>query len=128
MTDQWTQVSPWFEEPSEMKVGRVWTPKVGDRVRVRLSGECLATAEPDSVATRMGEPRWHRDAPSDGFTGEVVEIDSVPFLAMQGHRYHVMWDRCYWWKGPGSILEECTVTGDEYAAIELDPLDWEGWS
>jgi hypothetical protein len=36
----WTPVQPLSDEPQGQAYWEPWTPKIGDRVRVRLSGEC----------------------------------------------------------------------------------------
>lgn len=90
-----------------------WTPKIGDRVRVRLSGECqysvrLGTSGPAIQGHSAGE---------DGVTGTVIEWPLAAWMRVgQGHDFAVEYD--------GPIESEgLTMRGAEYAACELEPLD-----
>lgn len=101
--------TPEFWEP--------WTPKIGQRVRVVLSGECQMQGSSDSPKEQLrgeahGGEKWN------GKTGTVVRINWRPELTRQGHRFTVDWDEPEWISGwPRGIK------GDNYAAIELEPLD-----
>jgi hypothetical protein len=87
-----------------------WSPRIGDRVRVRLSGEC----------------RWDRDGAAkddpghdliwDRRLGTVVEIHRSAWQL--GHDYLVALDAC-----PGGEPHEPSGPhGDWFAAVELEPL------
>lgn len=94
-----------------------WLPQVGDRVRVRLSGECRIEHDGEK-----GHP-----AVIDGATGVVTTLHAPLCLivgtclyADQGHGYFVDLDV------PVSDLpDEPTnlLVGTHLAAIELEPLD-----
>jgi hypothetical protein len=89
-----------------------WVPAVGQRVRVRLSGECRTPPHPESAAARVGNvghAPW-----TDGITG-VVMSDDNPYMG-EGHRFLVAWDESYWY-----AQQWCTSAA--YAAVELVPLD-----
>lgn len=91
----------------------MWKPKVGDRVRIRLSAECRVSPHPDSTYARAGLPghlAWE-----DGRTGEVTTFPLHESLVTQGHRYTVLWD------APRTVNGE-RVDGGCYAACELTPL------
>lgn len=102
----------WDRESDEPTYWEPWKPKVGDRVEVRVSGECGWRGDPGSAAEQRGEghPAW-----MDGKTGEVVEIDPTPGAAAVGHRYLIDWDvpHVEGWR---------TFVGSAYAAAELLPL------
>lgn len=103
------------------------TFKVGDRVRVRLSGECRQSPAPGCLSDQRGVP-LHMDV-DDGLTGVIVSDETVfehqdSFVATWmasaslnyyrsiGHPYNVLFDEPY-------------VSGVDiaaYAAIELEPL------
>lgn len=80
---------------------KYWEPvtfQVGDRVRVRLSGECLATAHPRSEAALRGVTDIHF-ANENGRIGTITDppthrrIDPVmEHYVSQGHRYLVTYD------------------------------------
>jgi hypothetical protein len=93
-----------------------WTPKIGDRVRVVLNGECQFQAHPESHAAASGELRGHFDH-EHGRTGTVVEPDhDAEFFAAQDHHYLVMYDE------EVPLPDGYVCTGDYYAACELEPL------
>ena len=80
-----------------------WTPQPGQRVRVRLSGECRL---------HDGPLAWVRSA--DGMVGTVIERrEGGPFCKQfPGHVWAVLYDRAIDW-----------CTGATYAAAELEPDD-----
>lgn len=100
---------PAFYEP--------WQPKVGDRVRVRLSGECQAVC---IYYRRAGAP-LHKNIP-DGRIGTVVEghpmIDAndARLHARDGHTYPVEFDDAV-------LAPYGFIVGSHFAATELEPLD-----
>lgn len=109
-----------------------WVPEIGQRVRVRLSGECrvekqLVTPPPhvsddevrrrtfagEDVATIYSVTKHHTDHPEqfEGETGTVALVDRSEELS--GHYYRVMFDRLV---QPGRYL------GVDLAAVELEPV------
>jgi hypothetical protein len=95
-----------------------WQWKVGDRVRVRLSGECQLEYHDLSPAKRIaGICNGHLSA-EDGLTGTVVEYGNSPdihaFAVKQGHPYSVQWDR-------NIRTGRFHWGGSNYAAAELEP-------
>ena len=109
-----------------------WHPQLGDRVRVRLSGECPVTPpeaefKPESfTASVMREIDWpEKGHPEqlDGVEGTVDKIthemdDVVDWW--HGHWYGVWFDQPV--KFEGGIL--CHGLG--FAAVELEPLGTRG--
>jgi hypothetical protein len=87
-----------------------WSPKVGDRVRVRLSGECRW----DRDGAAEDDPS--HDAILDGQLGTVVEIDRPAWH--RGHDYFVALDVC----PCGEPREEGEPCCEWFAAVELEPL------
>lgn len=93
-----------------------WDPKIGDRVRVRLNGECqvpLWRWSPLGVQS-MNETHDHREH------GQIGTVNQHPDWARQavllGHPYAV------WFDQPIRINTGLLV-GACYAACELEPLD-----
>ena len=83
-----------------------WTPRVGDRVRVRLSGECKGS----DWATGCGiSHAWL----CDGETAVVVNV--IPLVS---HGIEVRMDRMADWKLDGYLYRAFAA----YAAAELEPL------
>ena len=107
MTIDWATVdldAPW----------QPWTPKVGDRVRIRLSGECQAEVQAGSPMHRAGMLSGH--VPDEhGMTGTVDMVNSREYVRDQ-HPYLVQFDR------PLFLGNDCSC-GDLYAAAELEPLE-----
>jgi hypothetical protein len=96
-----------------------WTPKIGDRVRVRLSVECDAQFRRsarggDLSNMRPHAPRGHYFAKEDGEVGHVEGILGEGQLRehrpVRGHRFAVRYE------------SDPTKIGG-YAAIELEPLN-----
>lgn len=111
-----------------------WTPAVGTRVRVRLSGECRRRAlKGGNGEQRLGLKYGHLDV-FDGMTGVVIDhrlhpdyISQTPerrqliddhFMAT-GHPYTLVLDSPFRINGFG-------VEGDTFAAIELEPAERSG--
>lgn len=90
-----------------------WKPEVGQRVRVRLSGECNFKGEPASACEEFGG-HW---AETNGHVGKVVEIDGSDILSEQGHRYLVHFPRLF--RLPSGEHFNCS----DFAAIELEPVE-----
>jgi hypothetical protein len=84
-----------------------WVPRVGDRVRIRLSPEC--------AVGREQLPRGH-DPSIDGALGSVEAVIAVPHIA--GHRFIVIFDF-----DPALPPEDRDpLGGGAYAAAELEPI------
>lgn len=87
-----------------------WQPRIGQRVRVRLSGECTGGAEQRHIPA-------HGDC--NGLIGTVLEFGRAGTLTLgatelfeRGHRYYVEFGDGGWF-APGGI----------FAAIELEPTE-----
>ncbi len=96
-----------------------WTPKVGDRVRVRLSPECQfrylrAARDNKPISVNVGH------APEeDGATGTVIDLASHGLgwaRPKASHPFTVDFDTRI-------TLSDCYLIGSSYAASELEPLD-----
>jgi hypothetical protein len=92
---------------------------IGDRVRVRLSGECRALFRRYS---HLGET-YHSETPArthfeqeDGQTGAVIERPAARKRSNQGHDVLVEFDVPL--DVPGSLM-----VAHGYAAAELEPLE-----
>ncbi len=86
-----------------------WTPKVGDRVRVRISGECNRPNHWDSWANDLGVKTGHLPI-CHGMTGIVFRIDARD----DQHSYAVEFFDPLPWTEP--------FAADRFAAIELEPI------
>lgn len=74
-----------------------WSPPtfaVGDRVRIRLSGECEHYHDGEPGGRRSGQQRLlvGHHASVDGYTGTVVQIDPDE-ITWNGHRVSVVTDQ-----------------------------------
>ena len=87
-----------------------WTPRVGQRVTVRLSPECR----------RCYHLRTHPGQAFQGMTGTVVKFDPRPHFDETDmvHNYAVVPDRSWW---PDSEFSDRGPA--VFAAIELEPLE-----
>lgn len=96
-----------------------WTPKVGDRVRVALNGECQHLRERTSLKHGpIGILCGHQDG-EHGRIGTVC-IDPLPANFDYGnHRYLVMFDKP--WEHDNGF-HRARMTGAHYAACELERL------
>lgn len=100
-----------------------WTPKIGDRVRVRLSAECQRAVEPGSPGAISGQGSH---APQfDGLTGRIISpgIYAAVIAAVinRDHAYLVEFDQPITIDGYRHL-----VHGDAYAAAELELLTDDG--
>ena len=100
---------------------RPWTPAIGQKVRIRLSGECpLLRAEPGEKETKTA---WHSHS-EDGLLGTVIRPTPgvwMPRMDLPGHHYlvdfrgftpdAVHFQGCMWY----SALY--------FASTELDPAE-----
>lgn len=102
----------WFTAPREAHARAL---VVGQRVRVRLSGECRLIPLPESyhaTLSRVGHELWE-----DGQTGTISGIDGPDDgLAAQGHPYEVCLDERY--PLGGGLYARWL----NFAAEELEPL------
>lgn len=102
-----------------------WQPKIGQRVRIRLSRECDMRLDPDAGVVRRGDARAGDPAHNpdeDGRLG-VVERHIEPGKSpsgddslRHGHAWFVRWV-VPMKVGRGSY------SGADYAACELEPLE-----
>lgn len=96
----------------------IWEPvrfEVGDRVRVRLSGECKIAGEPGGPMATYGVVGCPLEF--DGLSGVVADVTGWRGREpIQGHHIHVLFDEAVLWQGH-------RVKGDIFAACELIPLD-----
>ena len=87
-----------------------WVPNIGVRVRVRLSAECQTQfADRRRGLTNLPHESWQ-----DGRTGTVEDVKDKG-----SHPYQVTFDEY-----EATVLGLCV--GWHFAAIELEPLDWDG--
>lgn len=104
-------------EQAEQRFYEPWQPTVGQRVRVRLSGECRRKLT-DGVGKQIGRRFGHHES-FDGIGGVVTSplfaSHSEP-NSSQGHPYLVLFESDVTIDG-----HECV--GDYFAAIELEPID-----
>jgi hypothetical protein len=111
----WTPVQPLSDEPQDLAYWEPWQPKIGDRVRVRLSGECNVIGpgreDPFSpVASAMAHP-----AHQDGVVGIVTQCHSACTgggAHAVGHHIRVEYLHPRGWRHMG-----------HFAACELELLD-----
>lgn len=105
MIDEKDLDQPWIPEGA-------WMPRIGERVRVRLSGECR-----HQWGEGYCDPDGHFDF-EDGLTGTVISPDGRPHHA--GHPIWVGWDTAHRVSLPqGNLL----LMGCPYALAELEPVD-----
>lgn len=104
-----------FDQPPDA-LWQPWQPKPGDRVRVRLSGECRAELPPECAGRLYGLVFAHEGIP-DGVTGTVVAMEGYgPNLAhfeRIGHTTAVSFD------------ERVRVGGIEWKEVEFAPSELE---
>ena len=97
-----------------------WHPdplSVGDRVRVRLNGECRFTVPADPDIPGDTDFLMEHDVAQHGLTGVIDEISDDPWF---GHGYGVAFDHPYILAdedGPRPIVWYA------FARVELDRLD-----
>lgn len=97
-----------------------WQPKVGDRVRIRLGGECNIRPAHEGVTLsgrRVPDPGTpgHADPCRDGLLGTVIERPpGLGGVDWRGHTYAVRYDH--------ALVGTDNVIGSFYAACELEPL------
>ncbi len=102
---------------------RPWRPKVGDRVRVRLSPECdWNTRTTDMFTGRKMATGGPHDDEEDGRVGTVDQLRYEAPLsereAEETHPYAVTFDDPYW-----SVRDRLLIQGAHFAASELEPLE-----
>ena len=105
MTATWHRVPPPLEDDEpDNAPWEPWSPRVGDRVVVRLSGECQGA----DLATGR---RFSHARQCDGETAVVVHI--TPWVS---HSFEVQMDRMADWISDGTLYRAFAA----YAAIELE--------
>lgn len=109
---------------SEGEYWEPWQPQVGQRVRVRLRGEC-----PYSVNTAF-QQRGHEGCHSPCADGVVGTVASTQFAARgldTAHHYQVaLLVECRRDHEIPQGQKPCYADWGHYAAIELIPVDTEG--
>jgi hypothetical protein len=122
---KWETVTPLVDDDEQRTYWEPWAPKVGDRVRVTLSGECRQQFRSAQdyiggpiVVLAPTTPGTHVDEES-GKTGKVEfvvgdEYAGRPVPPETSHRYGVRYDT--------PISGRWRMWGGCYAAIELEPL------
>lgn len=110
-----------------------WQPEIGQRVRVKLNGECQVEAHGaappptvsddelrsmmqagEDVANRYYRDEWITGHPEvvNGVSGTVTSVDRRSDMA--GHYYRVMFDQTV---EPGALI------GIDLAAVELEAIN-----
>jgi hypothetical protein len=92
-----------------------WTPKVGDRVRVRLSPECRHERQSSSTREMIGS----HIPEENGRVGTVAPWPNPTWPRRNGH------DICVVFDVPIAVTAWRHFYGCAFAAIELVPLDAE---
>lgn len=94
-----------------------WQPKIGDRVRIRLNGECMKAhhdhCAAGKVEARTGRPLGHPMF-LNGREGTVSGFD--PNNRQRGHPYIVHFGARFEWLGE-------SWTAEHFAAIELELIE-----
>ena len=106
-----SETTPQFWEPV--------TFKVGNRVRVRLSGECQLEHQQDGPAHRRGHIDRGHAPEEDGAIGTVLayrDSPSTDWVAAQGHCIRVEFDDLV-------VIKGHPYSGSYYAAAELELLE-----
>ncbi len=95
-----------------------WHPKPGDRVRVRVNGECTHSGPVEAMLTGdfLAEGGPHEEI-EDGRPGVVVILPSTDASDVT-HPYAVTYDEPFW-----SERDQLLIRGAHYAAAELEPLE-----
>lgn len=112
----WTHVEPLVDAPAPAAYWESWTPKIGDRVRVRLNGECRVDWRSHDVQmTSKGLVQGHQLV-EDGRLGTVSDCGEgfpCPHTKPMGHEYGIEYDT------PMDALG-IVWAGGHYAAGELE--------
>lgn len=95
-----------------------WIPKIGQRVRIKLNGECQLRPCPGSYYEQIGQ-RGHPGY-EDGLKGTVTNFKqpNSDFLTDQGHAIDVEYDI----DNRPEIGHGRRARGGTYCALELEPL------
>lgn len=110
----WTPVQSLSDEPQDSGFWQPWQPKIGQRVQIRLSGECnrnWQSEEPNAVGTPGHPPEVDRR------TGTVVP---QPGYDPRVYPHHPI---CVWWDGDPIVVEGIPFRQGFFAACELEPLE-----
>jgi hypothetical protein len=116
----WTPVTLLSDEPQDQTFFEPWQPKIGDRVRVRLNGECRFETFGMNRHGILSERKPSHREWEDGKTGTVV---LCRWIAEDGYCLSDRW-------GHGIVIEYDTevnrpdifAKAGHYAACELEPL------
>jgi hypothetical protein len=117
-TDLQHALAAFWDRETETTFYEPWIPRVGQRVRVVLGGECAAIPDADSPLAHQGghgHSAWQHGLL--GVVDEIATAESDPDLVAQGHRYAVLWDE------PHVDERGLWLGGAVYAACELLPID-----
>lgn len=130
MTTEWVTVEPLVDTPDQQEYWRgipEWTPKVGDRVRVRLSGECrqvfssaLDYNDGPVVGLLPTTPTRHVDE-EHGLTG-IVDVVLVANTLFRGKPIPSDITHCFCVVFDEPLDGRWKMWGGTYAACELELL------
>lgn len=129
MTREWTpvEVQPLVDNQEQRQWWQPivsalsdWEPKVGDRVRVRLSGECQQDGYAGSLKQNILVSHVGHYPSEEGVTGTVVVcayIERDGFCIEESHRVVIKFDTAFKDMVPGVAIQR-----GHYAACELELL------
>ena len=117
---EWVTVTPLTDEPADVSFWHQPEFKVGDRVRVRLSGECqhiFSHSRLDDSRSYEIEPHGHWLDLEQGRVGVIAQDirthpDWRPTMQLHEHYWGVEFDDPEW-----------PLAGCAYAACELEHID-----
>lgn len=109
-----TVVGSATEEPDLDQPWEPWQPKVGDRVRVRLNGECHRRYHVMSLLGTHSDVRYGHVPEEDGRIGTVAIGPGRP--SEPSHRFAVVYD-------VPMFSDGLPIVGGAYAAIELELIE-----
>ena len=118
----WTSVAALTDEPQDQDFWEPWQPKIGDRVRVRLNGECRFET---SGFNRYGVPSKRYPTHREWENGKTGTVIPCRFITSHGFCSHASDGRGHWIVVQYDIVEDHpdinTIAG-HYAAVELEPI------
>lgn len=98
-----------------------WHPEVGQRVRIRLNGECDIPTWWVKGEKVVDFGNGHLDI-ENNCVGTIIEC---PFTERDGYCRHVEVGHPYAVVIDGGISQSgVRIRGAHYAALELEPVDW----